>query len=157
SSGPASSPRTGARLPSLRSRRRYRVRLRYLIQAWGVSLIVHGAILGILAAATFSSRDAIKKIINFDSALASYRRGEQEILPIYADPDNIPRDRAVGDENANTPGEPITVVDGESGGDDGGGVIVAGGVGNGRPSNTPRVRGVGRGRINEGSSLPGVK
>src|SRR5262249_50016417 len=58
---------------------------------------------------------------------------------------------------ANTPGEPITVVDGESGGDDGGGVIVAGGVGNGRPSNTPRVRGVGKGRINEGSSLPGVK
>ena len=36
-------------------------------------------------------------------------------------------------------------------------MIVAGGVGSGRPSNTPRVRGVGKGRINEGSSLPGVK
>ena len=36
-------------------------------------------------------------------------------------------------------------------------MIVASGVGSGRPSNTPRVRGVGKGRINEGSSLPGVK
>ena len=49
------------------------------------------------------------------------------------------------------------VMVGEGEGEDGGGVIVAGGVGTGRPSNTPRVRGVGKGRINEGSSLPGVK
>jgi hypothetical protein len=131
--------------------------VRYLIQAWGVSLVAHVAILGILAAATFSSRDAIKKIINFDSALASYRNGEPEPLPIYADPDNIPRDRAIGDENASKPGDPMDAVAGESGGDEGGGVIVASGVGTGRPSNTPRVRGVGKGRINEGSSLPGVK
>ena len=74
------------------------------MQAWGVSLVVHVAILSALAAATFSSRDAIKKIVNFDSALASYRNGEPEVLPIYADPDNIPRDRAIGDENANTRG-----------------------------------------------------
>jgi hypothetical protein len=115
------------------------------------------AILGILAAATFSSRDAIKKIVNFDSALASYRNGEQEVLPIYADPENIPRDRAVGDEHASAPGEPVAVLAGEDAGDDSGGVIVASGVGSGRPSNTPRVRGVGKGRIDEGSSLPGVK
>ena len=36
-------------------------------------------------------------------------------------------------------------------------MIVAGGMGTGRPSATPRVRGAGKGRINEGSSLPGVK
>ena len=44
---------------------------------------------------------------------------------------------------------------GDGDGDDGGGMIVAGSTG--RTSNTPRVRGVGKGRINEGSSLPGVK
>ena len=82
------------------------------------------------------------------------------MLPIYADPDNVPRDRAIGDEHANTPGEAAPVV-------------LAMGErqrgrrerrydrcrrrSSGRPSNTPRVRGVGKGRINEGSSLPGVK
>ena len=141
-----------------RHRRRSRVRLRYLMQAWGVSLIVHAAILSALAAATFSSQDAIKKIINFDSALAGHRNGEQEVLPIYADPENIPRDRAVGDENASNPGEPAPTVVGETdGGDEGGGGVVVAGVGTGRPSNTPSVKGVGKGRINEKTSLPGVR
>jgi hypothetical protein len=153
--------RTGGapRVNRLRVRRRRRVRLRYLMQAWGVSLIVHVAILSALAAATFSSKDTIKKIISFDSALASFANGELEVAPIYADPDTISRDKAIGNENATTPGEPAPAVLGEGGsdgdGEDGGGVIVAGGTG--RPSNTPRVRGVGKGRINEGSSLPGVK
>jgi hypothetical protein len=141
------------------TRRRRRIRLRYLMQAWGVSLIVHVAILSALAAATFSSKDAIKKLVSFDSALASYSGGEPEMLPIYADPDTISRDKATGNEHAATPGEIVPAVLGEGGNDgegaDGGGVIVAGGAG--RPSNTPRVRGVGKGRINEGSSLPGVK
>ena len=160
-SSAASAPSTGSnRTPrgsKLRPRRRRRVRLRYLIEAWSVSLVVHVAILSALAAATFAPTDAIKKILNFDSALASYSKGEQELLPIYADPDNTPRDRAIGDENASTPGEPNMVVVGDGDGEDGGGVIVAGGVGTGRPSNTPKLRGVGKGRINEGSSLPGVK
>jgi hypothetical protein len=133
--------------------------VRYILQAWGVSLIVHAVILSALAAATFSARDAIKRVINFDSALASNHGGEQELVPIYADPDNSLRDRAIGDEHATTPGEVAQVVVGDGGsdgeGDDGGGVITAGGVG--RPTSTPRVRGVGKGRINEGSSLPGVK
>ncbi len=159
-----SEPRASAggepRVKRLRStRRRRRVRLRYLMQAWGVSLIVHVAILSALAAATFSSKDTIKKIISFDSALASYANGELELLPIYADPDTIPRDKAIGNENATTPGEPASAVLGDGGndadGEDGGGMIVGGGTG--RPSNTPRVRGAGTGRINEGSSLPGVK
>jgi hypothetical protein len=130
--------------------------VRYLMQAWAVSLMVHVAILSALAAATFSP-EAVKKIINFDSALASFSHGEQETLPIYADPDKIERDRAIGEEHAETGGEAALVGLGEAGGDgnDGGGVIIASGAG--RPSNAPRVRGVGKGRINEGSSLPGVK
>ena len=78
--------------------------MRYLMQAWSVSLLVHVAILSALAAATFSAKETIKKILNFDSALAGFRNGEPEPLPIYADPDNIRRDKAVGDENANTAG-----------------------------------------------------
>jgi hypothetical protein len=143
----------------LRPRRRRRARIRYILQAWGFSLVVHVAILSALAAATFSSREALQKVVNFDSALAANQGGEQELVPIYADPDNSPRDRAIGDEHASTPGEAAQVVVGDGGGegegDEGGGVIVAGGVG--RPSTTPKVRGVGKGRINEGSSLPGVK
>jgi hypothetical protein len=155
---PAPAKQAAPRAAKLRSRRRSRVRLRYLMQAWGFSLVVHAAVLSALAAATFSSRDAIKKIINFDSALASHRNGEQEVLPIYADPENIPRDHAVGDENASDPGEAAPVVMGESdAGDDSAGGVVVAGVGTGRPSNTPRVKGVGKGRINEKTSLPGVK
>ena len=154
--GTKASPR--AQGSKLRPRRRRPVRVRYLMQAWSVSLIVHVAILSALAAATFSP-ETVKKIVNFDSALASFAHGEQEMLPIYADPDKIERDRAIGKEHADTAGELTQIPLGDGGGDgeDGGGVIVASGVGSGRPSNTPRVRGVGKGRINEGSSLPGVK
>ena len=107
------------RVSKLRPRRRRRVRMRYLMQAWSVSLLVHVVILLALAAATFTAKDAVKKILNFDSALAGFRDGEQEVLPIYADPDNIRRDRAVGDENANKPGEPALVVMSEGEGDEG--------------------------------------
>jgi von Willebrand factor type A domain len=156
---PSPGAKTAPQVNRLRSKRRTRVRLRYLMQAWGVSLVVHVVILSALAAATFSSSDTIKKIVNFDSALASYSNGEAEVLPIYADPDNAPRDRAIGDEYAATPGEaaPVVLSEGGSEGEEDGGMIVAGGVGTGRPSNTPRVRGVGKGRINEGTSLPGIK
>ena len=160
-SNPGASASAGPRVKKLRTRRRKRVRVRHLMQAWGVSLVVHVVILSALAAATFTSQDTIKKIVSFDSALASFSNGEPEVLPIYADPDNVPRDRAIGNEFANTPGEAAPVVHGEEGsdgaGEDSGGMIVAGGVGSGRPSNTPRVRGVGKGRITEGSSLPGIK
>jgi hypothetical protein len=159
SAPPSASSSRATPAARLRPKRRRRVRVRYILQAWGVSLVVHIAILSALAAATFSSRDVIKRVINFDSALALNHGGEQELVPIYADPANIPRDRAIGEENAETAGEraPVVMGDGGSEGDDGGGVITAGGVGSGRPSVTPRVRGVGKGRINEGSSLPGVK
>ncbi len=150
----------GPKGPKLRPRRRGRIRLRYLLQAWSVSLVVHVGILTALAAATFSASDSIKQVLNIDSALAGHRAGEQEILPIYADPDNIERNKTIGDEHADDPREPALMVVGDGGGDsdgDDGGVIVAGGQGTGRPSNTPRVRGAGKGRINENASLPGVK
>ena len=161
SGAPAPATVPGPRVAKLRpARRRGRVRLRHVLQAWSVSLVVHVVVLSALAAATFSSKDTIKKMVNFDSALAGYRNGEPEPLPIYADPDNIPRDKAIGDENASTAGEPVPMVMGDGGGDkgeDGGGVVVASGVASGRASSTPRIRGVGKGRINEGSSLPGIK
>jgi hypothetical protein len=141
----------------LRPRRRQRVRMRHLMQAWIVSLIVHVVILSALAAATFTATDTVKKILNFDSALTGFRNGEPEVLPIYADPDNLLRNQAVGDEHASTPSEPALVVMGEGDGDDGGGSIATGASGASSPSRTPRVRGVGKGRINEGTNLPGVK
>src|SRR5579883_1997687 len=158
SGGGGRTPGKGTRLRSRRRRRR--VRLWYLVQAWSVSLLVHVVILSALAAATFSARDTVTALATFDSALAGHRAGEQEELPIYADPDTVARDKAIGDEHARDPGEPAVVAAGDGGGDegeDGGGVIVAGGLGTGRPTATPRVRGAAKGRINEGSSLPGVK
>ncbi len=149
--------RTSGVRSKLRSGRRRRVRARYLMQAWTVSLLVHVAILSVLAAATFSAKDAVNKILNFDSAMAGFRNGELEPLPIYADPDNVRRARAVGDENSNTAGEPALTVINEGEGDEGGGSIATGAAGMAPPSKTPRFRGVGKGRINEGASLPGVK
>jgi hypothetical protein len=141
----------------VRPRRRRRVRMRYLMQAWTVSLLLHVAILSALAAATFSAKEVVNKILNFDSALAGFRNGEPELLPIYADPDDIRRDKTIGDENAATAGEPVLTAMNEGEGDDGGGSIATGAAGAGSPSKTPRIRGVGKGRINEGTSLPGVK
>ncbi len=104
------SPNTSRTTPAarLRPKRRRRVRVRHLLQAWGVSLVVHVAILSALAAATFSARDTIKKIVNFDSALASLHGGEPELVPIYADADNSVRDHAIGEEHAETAGEPTS-------------------------------------------------
>ena len=141
----------------IRPRRRRRGRMRYLMQAWTVSLLIHVAILSALAAATFSAKEAVNKILNFDSALAGFRNGEPEVLPIYADPDDIRRDKAVGDENATSPAESVLTAMSEGEGDDGGGSIATGAAGTGAPSRTPKIRGVGKGRINEGTSLPGVK
>jgi hypothetical protein len=157
----AAAPAAAApKAPKLRPRRRPRIRLAYLLQAWSFSLVVHAAILSALAFATFSSSDAIKQAMSFDSALTGPRGGEPELMPIYADPDNIPRDKAIGDENASDPREPAMMVVGDGGegdGEESGGVVVAGGLGIGRPSATPRMRGAGKGKINEGSSLPGAK
>ena len=55
----------GASGQKLRPRRRKRVRLRYLMQAWGVSLVVHVVILSALAAATFTSPDTDQEDYQF--------------------------------------------------------------------------------------------
>ncbi len=146
--------------PKLRGRRRGRISLRYLLQAWSFSLVVHVGVLLLLAAATFSSSDGASEPLKIDAALAGHRAGEKEELPIYADPDNIERNKAIGDENADDPREPAMMSAGESsseGDSEAGGVVVAGALGVGRPTATPRMRGAGKGKINEGNSLPGVK
>jgi hypothetical protein len=146
------------KVPKLRPRRRRRARLRHLLPAWSVSLLVHVVILSALAAATFSGQDATNKVVNFDSALAGYRQGEREELNIWADPSNIPRDQAIGEEHGGA-SAPIVEMAGDGGEDDGdgGGAIVAGTFGTGAPTATPRIRGAGKRGVNEGNSLPDVK
>jgi hypothetical protein len=126
------------------------------LPAWSVSLFVHVVILSALAAATFSAQDRNKKPINFDSALAGYRQGEREELNIWADPANIPRDQAVGNEHGGAVAPVVEVMGDNSGdGDDGTGGVVATAFGSGTSSATPRFRGTGKKGINEGNSLPG--
>src|SRR5262249_21379123 len=146
------------KITKLRPKRRRRLRLRYLINAWAVSLVVHGAVLCALAFASFSAADVVRRIINFDSALTTNQSGEPELVPIYSDPADIPRDEPTGGKQAPRGGAGAKVVPPEGGSDgDDAGAIGGGGMGSGRPTATPRVRGVGKGRINEGASLPGVK
>src|SRR5205823_2123848 len=68
--------------------------------------------------------------------------GTDEMVHIYADPSNAPRDQAVGSAGSVT------------GSEQGSGSL--GGIGSGPPSATPRVADVGRG-IGEETSLPGVQ
>src|SRR5208283_3876363 len=136
------------------------VRLRHLLPAWSVSLLVHVVILSALAAATFSAQDKNKKPISFDSALAGYRQGEREELNIWADPATIPRDQAIGNVHGGASGgQPVEMSEegGESDDGDGGGMVVAAAFGSGAPSATPRFRGTGKRGINEGNSLPNFK
>ncbi len=160
STAPAGSE-SPVRVPKLQPKRRARIRLRHLLPAWSVSLLVHIVILSALAAATFSAQDKDKKAVNFDSALAGYRQGEPEDLNVWADPANIPREDAIGKEHGGgSPPEMIEMA-GESAGDgdsgDGGGMVVAAAFGSGAPTQTPRFRGTGKGGINESNSLPNLK
>ncbi len=157
-----SAPRQAAapKAPRLRPQRRQRTRLRHLLPAWSVSLLVHIVILSALAAATLSSQDKDKKAVSFDSALAGYRQGEREELNVWADPANIPREEAVGKEHGGATAPEMVEMTGEGAeGDtgDGGGLVVAAAFGSGAPSTTPRFRGTGKGGINEGNSLPNIK
>ena len=128
----------------LQPRRRTRVRLRHLLPAWSVSLLVHVVILSALAAATFTAHDD-KKSINFDSALAGYRDGEKQDLNVLADPADIPRTEAVGKEHGGaSPDQMIEMANNEAGdGDngDGGGLVVAAAFGSGATFGHPAVPG----------------
>ncbi len=129
--------------PKPKVRRVRRVR-RWDAPAWVVSAAVHIGILVALGLITF--REEIQsKILNLNSSLVPlHKGGEEELTTIYADPSNAPRDQAVGDTSATTPG---------------GGGGLGSGVGTGPPSATPAVggRGSGTARVGEGTSLPSVK
>src|SRR5579871_4425140 len=89
--------------PKPKVRRVRRVR-RWDAPAWVVSAVVHIGILVALGLITF--RDEIKTTIqNLNSSLVPLKKGgEEELTTIYADPSNAPRDQAVGDTSATTPG-----------------------------------------------------
>jgi hypothetical protein len=144
---PAPAPDAAPRARKLRPRRRRRTRLKHLLPAWSVSLVVHLVIFSALAAATFTSTDAAHKPIKFDTALAGFRNGEPEPLPIYSDPQNIPRDKTIGDEKAEAADPSMQVLTGDDGGaPDGGGAIVTGRF---PVSTTPRVRSRGKGAVHD--------
>lgn len=127
-----------------KKKRRRRKAARLAVPAWGVSLIMHVAILFTLAAVTFSSTEAARKILKIDSAMVANPGGADELVKVYAEPSNAPRDQAVGGGG------------GPAGGGGGGGSGAFGGIGTGAPSATPAVNG-GGGGINEKNGLPGVK
>ena len=126
--------------PALRPRRRRRLSLKRIVPAWSISVIVHAAVLMTLAAATVSSQDSLRKVLNIDSALVAAPTGaEPEILNVYADPSDAPRERATGDEHETMAGYPVpgdpgpTEVEGSS--------LAA--VNAGRVSRTPLFKGPG--------------
>ncbi len=137
-------PETAAEAKTARAKKRRRRRaLKVDAPAWAVSVGVHVAVLMFLGLATFSSE--VKQVVaNINSALVSNPTGSEEMVHIYADPSNTPRDSAVGSEGSAT------------GSEQGGGGATSSGIGSGVPSATPRVAGVGRG-VGEKTSLPGVK
>jgi hypothetical protein len=137
-------PETAAAAKSTRAKKRRRRRaLKVDAPAWAVSVGVHIAVLMFLGLATFSGE--VKKVVaNINSALVTNPTGAEEMVHIYADPSNTPRDSAVGSEGSAT------------GSEQGGGGATSSGIGGGVPSSTPRVAGVGRG-VGEKTSLPGVK
>jgi hypothetical protein len=119
-------------------------RRRFDLPAWSVSLVVHVVILSVLGAATFST-EVRPMVANIDSALGAPPGSADELVKIYADPSDLPRDQAVGDVNATAPGP--------SAGFGGG---IGGAIGTGGPSATPRVTGVGGG-IGEPTGLAALK
>ena len=138
-------PETAAAAKTARATKRRRRRaMKVEAPAWAVSVVVHVAVLMFLGLYTFSSE--VKQVVaNINSALVSNPTGAEEMVHIYADPSNTPRDSAVGSEGSATGSEQA-----------GGGATASGGIGSGVPSATPRVAGGGRG-IGEKTSLPGVK
>jgi hypothetical protein len=140
---PAAKETSDTKAARARKRRRRRV-LRREVPAWALSVLVHVVVLTTLGLATFST--SVKQVVaNINSALVPNPTGPEEMVHIYADPSNTPREFAVGSAGSAT---------GSEQGSGGGGSYS--GIGSGPPSVTPRVAGVGRG-IGEKTSLPGVK
>jgi hypothetical protein len=126
--------------PKLRGKARKARTLRFEAPAWIVSLMVHAGVLGALGLAGLSPaiRERIK---NIDAAMIDTGVSKQqadELVHIYAEPTNAPRDQAVTAVPTSTPGAGTGL-----------------GTGTGPPSATPRV-GVST-NVGERTSLPSVK
>lgn len=108
---------------------------RWGIPAWGVSVLVHGVILGLLGAATLHEQIRAKLIKLNSSMLKDPSESAAELTKIYADPSDSPRDKAVGDEFGDPgPGAPSQPPAG----------LALSGGGLASPSATPRVSAVGK-------------
>jgi len=116
-----------------RRRRRRRERLRRLLPAWSVSLIVHLMIFTILGAATFSDV-ADEKPVHINTALGGLDRVIEE-TPIFADPADRRLDQLGDPSNPAPDPEDETWADERP---DQGAMIAAVGF----PSATPSIRGV---------------
>jgi hypothetical protein len=115
---------------------------RWDLPAWGVSLLVHLALLSGLALATLHP-EVRRTVVDLNTALVARDPGaEPEPLPILADPADMPREEAVG---SSTP----TLSQG-----------IGAGVGPAAPTATPSIgvgAGSGVGPVTAESSLPGIK
>ncbi|MBV8611156.1 MAG: VWA domain-containing protein [Singulisphaera sp.] len=127
-----------------KARRRRRKQARDA-SSWGVSVVVHLAVLTVLGLATFSQK-VQKAVANINSALVSSPGASDEVLHVLETPG---AERST--EAAGSAGSP-------SGGDSGagGGDGSLAGIGTGPPSATPHVAGVGKG-LGQGDGPPGVK
>src|SRR4051812_42862130 len=90
-------PVAAAPRPAAAKKRRPAPRRRYALPAWGVSLAVHVVVLTALAAATFTP-ELPMVVARINSALLPSQGGPDELVKIYADPTNQPRDQAVGSD-----------------------------------------------------------
>lgn len=126
--------------PKLRRRKQSARILRFEAPAWIVSVLVHVTLLGALGLATLSP-EVRKAVANINAAMVDTgvsKQQAEELVHIYADPTNAPRDQAVTAVQTSTPGAGTGL-----------------GTGTGPPSATPRV-GVST-NVGERTSLPTVK
>src|SRR6185312_9741134 len=86
----------------IRKRRRRRRSLRLMLPAWAVSLLIHVSLIVGLAVVTFSTETG-KKILSINCTLVANPGGADELVKIWADPSNQPRDQAVGSEGSSAP------------------------------------------------------
>jgi hypothetical protein len=142
SPAPAEAQEAGKPVPAKPPRkRRVTKRSRWDVPAWGVSVVVHVALLGLMAAATLTP-EVRAKLANLNTALVDTKTsgGEKELVPILADPANMPREEAVGSSMP----------------------TMSQGVGSstGAPSATPNISvgaGSAVGAVSERNSLPGLQ
>ena len=128
---------------------------RWDLPAWGISAVVHAAVLGSLGAMSLSA-EVRSKIMNLNTSMFKDTGGSaDELTKIYADQSDGPRDLATGDVSSSTSGSGSGDAPPRSG------VALAGG-GLGGPSETPRVAAVGKvgARVGgagagDGAGLPG--